>query len=170
MDKEFYMDESMEKHPHGIMRRKDREITDRAEIDAIIRSANLMRIALVDGDMPFLVPVFYAFEDSTIYFHSAQAGTKIELIKRNNNVCFEISIDNGIIESDEPCDFEAQHRTVIGIGKAIFVEDEAEKIRALGLIVAHFSQKKFEYPKANLDRTSVIRIDIESIKGKKHGF
>ena len=163
------MSDSTEKHPHGMMRRKDREITDRTEIDSIISSTNLMRIALVDGNMPFLVPVFYAFDGSSLYFHSAQAGTKIEILKQNNNVCFEISIDNGFIVSDEPCDFEAKHRTVIGIGKAVFIENEAEKIKALDLIVAHFSEKTFEYPKTNLDRTAVIRIDIESIKGKKHG-
>jgi uncharacterized protein len=164
------MSDSAEKHPQPMMRRKDREITDLTEIYAIIKSANLMRIALVDGAMPFLVPVFYASDGSALYFHSAQAGTKIDILKRNNNVCFEISIDQGFIESDEPCDFEAKHRTVIGFGKAVFIEDEAEKIKALDLIVAHFSKKKFEYPKTNLNRTAVIRIDIESIKGKKHGF
>jgi len=157
-------------HPHGLMRRKDREITDRTEIDEIIKATNLMHIALVDGDMPFLVPVFYAFDGTALYFHSAQSGSKIEILKRNNNVCFEISIDNGFIESEEPCDFEAKHRTVIGIGKAVFVEDTADKIKALDLIVAHFTKKKFEYPKTNLDRTAVIRIDIVSVKGKKHGM
>jgi nitroimidazol reductase NimA-like FMN-containing flavoprotein (pyridoxamine 5'-phosphate oxidase superfamily) len=157
-------------HPHGLMRRKDREITDRTEIDEIIKATNLMHIALVDGDMPFLVPVFYAFNGTALYFHSAQAGSKIEILKRNNNVCFEISIDNGFIASDEPCDFEAKHRTVIGLGKAVFVEDTADKIQALDLIVAHFTDKKFTYPKTNLDRTAVIRIDIVSIKGKKHGM
>ena len=164
------MQESTNHHPHGLMRRKDREITDRTEIDAIINATNLMHIALVDGNMPFLVPVFYAFDGTALYFHSAQAGSKIEILKRNNNVCFEISIDNGFIESDEPCDFEAKHRTVIGIGKAVFVEDAADKIKALDLIVAHFTEKKFEYPKTNLDRTAVIRIDIVSVKGKKHGM
>jgi uncharacterized protein len=164
------MHESTEGHPNGAMRRKDREITDLAEIKEIIGSARLMRIALVDGDMPFLVPVFYCFDGTSLYFHSAHAGTKIDIMKRNNNVCFEISIDQGIIESDVACDFEAKHRTVIGIGKAVFVKDDAEKIKALDLIVAHFSDKKFEYPKANLSRTEVIRIDIVSVKGKKHGF
>lgn len=155
--------------PHGPMRRKDREITDRNEMEAIIKATNLLHMALVDGDMPFLVPVFYAFDGSSLYFHSAQSGSKIEILKRNNNVCFEISIDNGFIESDEPCDFEARHRTVIGTGKASFVEDEADKIKALDLIVAHFTDKKFAYPKSNLDRTAVIRIEITSLKGKKHG-
>lgn len=164
------MQGSVEGYPHGMMRRKDREITDRKEIDAIIRAEKLMRIALVDDNVPFLVPVFYAFDGTALYFHSAQAGKKIEILKRNNNVCFEISVDHGIIESDAACDFEAKHRTVIGIGKAVFIEDEAEKRKALDLIVAHFSDKKFGYPKENLNHTAVIRIDINSVKGKKHGF
>ena len=164
------MQERKTEHPHGAMRRKDREMTDRAEIDAVIRSAHLMRIALVDGDKPFLVPVFYAFDGTALYFHSAQAGTKIEIMKRNNRICFEMSSDHGIIENEIACDFEARHRTVIGFGRVSFVADQAEKVKVLDMIVARFSEKKFEYPKANLGRTAVIRIDIESIKGKKHGF
>lgn len=159
-----------EGHPHGAMRRKDREITDRLEIDTIIFSAHIMHLALSDNNIPFLVPLFYAYDGTALYFHSSRAGTKIEIIRRNNNVCFEISVDHGIIESGSPCDFEAKHRTVIGVGKAVFVENEAEKIKALDLIVANLSDKKFEYPKANLNRTAVIRIDIDSVKGKKHGF
>jgi nitroimidazol reductase NimA-like FMN-containing flavoprotein (pyridoxamine 5'-phosphate oxidase superfamily) len=153
---------------HGKMRRKDREITDRSEIDAIIRSAKVMRIALADGDMPFLVPVFYAYDGTALYFHSAHAGAKIEIMKRNNNICFEISIDHSIIENEVACDFEARHRTVIGIGKAVFVQDEAEKLKALDSIVALFSEKTFEY--TNFRGATVVRIDIGSVKGKKHGF
>jgi nitroimidazol reductase NimA-like FMN-containing flavoprotein (pyridoxamine 5'-phosphate oxidase superfamily) len=151
------------------MRRKDREITNRQELDAIIQSAKVMHLALADDNIPFLVPVFYAYDGTSLYFHSAQTGTKIDILKRNNKVCFEISIAHGVIESDMACDFEAQHRTVIGFGKATFVEDEAEKVKALDMVVARFSDKEFEYPKANLNRTAVLRIDIESIKGKQYG-
>jgi hypothetical protein len=164
------MHESSEGHPHGAMRRKDREITDRAEIDEIVRSAKVMHLALADNNIPFLVPVFYAYDGTALYFHSARVGTKIEIMKRNNNVCFEISVDHGVIESDTACDFEAKHRTVIGFGKAAFVEEEVEKIKALDMIVAQFSNKRFEYSKTNLNSAAVIRIDIKSIKGKKHGF
>ncbi len=164
------MHDVSEGHPHAAMRRKEREITGRAEIDAVIRSAKVMHLALADNNIPFLVPVFYAYDGMALYFHSARAGTKIEILKRNNNVCFEISIDHGVIESGMACDFEAKHRTVIGFGKAIFVESEVEKIKALDMIVAQFSDKKFEYPKTNLNSAAVIRIDIESIKGKKCGF
>lgn len=91
----------------------------------------------------------------------------MEILRRNNNLCFEITVDNAFIESDAACDFEAKHRTIIGTGKARLVEDEAAKTRGIDLIVAHFLGKKFTYLQANLNSTAVIRIDIESIKGKK---
>lgn len=163
------MQNNMPSHPHGTMRRKEREITNREEIDEILGLAKVMHLALSDNNMPFLVPVFFAYDGTSIYFHSAKAGTKIEILKKNNNVCFEISIDNGVVESDMACDFEAKHRTVIGFGKAEFVESEEEKIHALNKIVALFTDKKFEFPEGNLNATAVIRIQIDSIKGKKHG-
>ncbi|MDR3340902.1 MAG: pyridoxamine 5'-phosphate oxidase family protein [Candidatus Symbiothrix sp.] len=165
---EFIQDKTP--HPHSMMRRKEREITDRKEIDEIVYSAKVMHLALSDQNTPFLVPVFYTYNGSSIYFHSAKAGTKIEILKRNNKVCFAISIDHGVIESDTACDFEAKHRTVIGFGKAVFVENEEEKIEALNRIVGLFTDKEFEFPKGNLNATALIRIDIDLIKGKKHGF
>jgi uncharacterized protein len=164
------MEKEMTAHLHGTMRRKEREITDRKEIDDILRLGKVLHLALSDHNIPFLVPVFYTYNGKFLYFHSAKAGTKIDIIKSNHHVCFEISIDHGIVESDIACDFEAKHRTVIGFGKAEFVEDEEEKIMALDGIVAKFTDKKFEYPKGNLNATAIIRIDILSLKGKKHGI
>ncbi len=160
----------MNQQPHGAMRRKEREITDRAEIDAILGSSKVMYLGLADQDIPFVVPVFFAYDGTSIYFHSAGAGTKIEILKRNPKVCFVVSVDQGFIESDKACDFEAKHRTVIGFGSANFIEDNVEKILVLDRIVALFSDRHFEYPKSNLHQTTVIRIDVHSLKGKKHGY
>ncbi len=164
------MNDVQDFRPHGPLRRKEREIVDRAEIDAVIHSDRVMHLALADGHTPFLVPVFYAYDGEALYFHSANAGTKIDILKRNNKVCFSISMDHGVLESGEACDFEARHRTVIGFGRAFFVEDEAAKIKALDLIVARFSEKRFAYQKGNLNRVAVVRIEIVSLTGKKHGL
>lgn len=157
-------------HPHGPMRRRDREITDRAEIDEIIRTTQVMHLALADGPNPFVVPLFFAYDGTAIYFHSASQGTKIEILKRNNNVCVEFSQPHGVIPNEIPCDFEARHRTVIATGKAIFVTDAQEKADALDKIVARFTSQKFTYPPGNFSQTTVVRIVLDSVKGKKHGY
>lgn len=152
------------------MRRKDREITDRAEIDAILHAAKFMHLALADDNVPFLVPLFYAYDGRVLYFHSARSGTKIEILKRNNRVCFCVSLVEEVLDNEVACDFEVKHRTAIGTGRAAFVEDAEEKRRALDAIVARFTTKKFAYPAANFAVTTVVRIEIDSLKGKKHGF
>lgn len=156
--------------PFGAMRRKEREITSRDEIDEILASSTVMNLALCDNNIPFLVPLFFAYDGTAIYFHSACMGTKMDILSRNNAVCFEVSVDQGVIESDQACDFEAKHRTVIGFGKASLIEEMAEKVKVLDLIVARFTDRKFPYPQGSLDNTAVVRIDIDAIKGKKHGF
>ena len=152
------------------MRRRSREITDRAEIDAILASDKVLHLALARDNVPFLVPVFYGFDGKALYVHSASAGTKIEILKTNNRVCFEVTTENGVVTAEAACDFEAKHRTVIGFGRASFVDDVAEKTRALDLIVSRFTDRKFDYPAEKLGITKVIRIDIDSIKGKAYGF
>ncbi|WP_211922055.1 pyridoxamine 5'-phosphate oxidase family protein [Desulfolutivibrio sulfodismutans] len=157
-------------HPHGPMRRKDREITDRAAIDDIIRNGRVMHLGLCQDNVPFVVPLFYAYDGQCLYFHSARAGTKIGIMKKNPVVCFEILDFQGIIDDDAPCDFEARHRTAIGLGTAVFLEDETEKIAALNLIVARFSARSFVFPKTKLGGTTVVKIEITSVKGKTHGL
>ena len=162
------MNQQPMEHPHGAMRRKDREITDRAEIDAIIHTGRIMHLALADNNVPFVVPVCYAYDGAALFFHSAKAGTKIEILKRNPVVCFEITGDHGVIESESACGFEISHRTVIGFGRAVFIEDETEKTDALNRIVARFTDKVFAYQPESLARTAVVRIDITSVNGKKN--
>ncbi|PWC15815.1 pyridoxamine 5'-phosphate oxidase family protein [Brenneria roseae subsp. americana] len=162
---------SAEKYcPHGDMRRDDREITDALEIEQIIQASRVMYLALSSDDIPFVVPVFYAWDGRAFYFHSARSGTKIDIMKRNNKASFVISVDQGVIEDAMVCNFEARHRTVIGFGEVVFVDDEQEKITALNRIVKRFTTRPSGFPTANLRATQVIRLDILSLKGKKHGF
>lgn len=123
------------------------EVTDRAAIDAVLTAGKVLYLALCDEDTPFLVPVFYAFAGDVLYFHGARVGTKMSILKRNPKLCFAVSLDQGVVESENACDFEAAHRTVVGLGRASVVEDEAEKIAALDRSVARFTDRKFDYPK-----------------------
>lgn len=157
-------------HPHGEMRRDEREITDPQQIDALLRGERVMYIALSQQNVPFMVPVFYVWNGTALYFHSARSGTKIRILKENSAVCFAVSQYEGVIEDDIACDFEARHRTVIGLGNACFVDDDAEKLAMLHQLMGRFTDKKFTFPEANLKATQVIRIDITSMKGKQHGF
>jgi nitroimidazol reductase NimA-like FMN-containing flavoprotein (pyridoxamine 5'-phosphate oxidase superfamily) len=152
------------------MRRKDKELTDRAAIDAIISRARVCRIGLCDEGIPYIVPMCFGYEDDAIYLHCAREGRKIDFIRNNPTVCFEFDIDAEVKKSDKPCSFSMKYRSVMGYGEAAFVEDPEGKSKALGIIMRQYDQGHFSYPDESLKNIAVIRIAITEITGKKSGY
>lgn len=151
------------------MRRKDLEITDMKEIEAILNQAFVCHLGLVYEDTPYVVPLNYAYHNGAVYIHSANVGRKINLIRENNTVCFQMEIYNPEIRkpSDKACDFGTSYKSVIGIGKAVILTDNEEKTEGLKAILKRFDPRDFKFSDEDLDLTTVIRIDITELSAKK---
>lgn len=152
------------------MRRKDREITDIALTEDIIRNSMVCRLGMSRDDQPYVVPLCFAYSDKTLYFHSAGEGLKLEILQQNPNVCVEFDIDQEVIQGDKPCKWSMQYRSVIGFGKASFVEDLEEKRKGLDAIIKHYSGRSFEYVESAIESTCIIKVEIESMTGKNSIF
>jgi nitroimidazol reductase NimA-like FMN-containing flavoprotein (pyridoxamine 5'-phosphate oxidase superfamily) len=85
------------------MRREDREIIDYLEIESILHNAIVCRIGLAGGDEPYIVPLCFGYEDRTIYLHSALAGKKISMLKKNSRCCFEVDQCDNLVHGERPC-------------------------------------------------------------------
>jgi len=149
------------------MRRKEKEIREMATIEAIIREAQVCRLAMVDQDKPYVVPLSFGYDGSHIYFHSALEGRKIELLRKNPHVCFEFDQVIKLIKHKEACEWGISFKSVIGEGRAFLVEDLTEKTHALGVIMAQYSKRAFEFSKSSLEKTAVIKVVIDQITGKQ---
>ena len=149
------------------MRRADREITSRAEIEEIIRRSLVCRLALADENHPYIVPLCFGYKDNVLYFHSAGQGKKIDIIKKNSRVCFEFDIDSEVIKADKACEWGMQYKSVVGFGQASFLEDYESKRRALDIIMKQYSGESSTYPEAKLKHTVIIKVDIEHMTGKR---
>lgn len=153
-----------------MVRRTDREIKDAAAIRAIMEEALVCRIGLSDNGMPYVVPMNYGIGESCLYLHCAAEGRKLDILRRNDCVCFEMDLLREIKPGVESCGWGALYESVIGFGRAVIVEMPAEKRTALDRIMEHCGAKgPFSYPDETLARTAVIRIDIESVTGKRRG-
>lgn len=149
------------------MNRKDREITDIEEIEKIINNAKLIRVAVCENNRPYIVPLNFGYKEKCIYVHSSKKGMKIDILKKNNNVSFEVDSDHKLVLSDKACDFSMTYKSVIGFGKAYFISNLTQKKQALDIIMAHYSNGIFDYSQEQLEKICIIRIDIESMTGKK---
>lgn len=153
------------------MRRKDREVTDFAEIVKIMEKCEIVRLGLADGEFPYIVPVNFAFTvgggQVELYIHGAMAGRKYELLRKNPVCSFEMDIPLKMECLYEKKDVTMRYQSVMGRAKAEFLEGD-EKQRALdGIIMArHEETKKFEYNKSALARTAVVRLTVLEITAK----
>jgi nitroimidazol reductase NimA-like FMN-containing flavoprotein (pyridoxamine 5'-phosphate oxidase superfamily) len=152
------------------MRRADREIADRMEIEDVLRRSTVCRLAMIDAGRPYLVPLCFGYDAGVLYFHSAPVGKKIDLLKKNRNVCFEFDADTMAVPAETPCGWTMRYRSVVGSGTAGFVEDPDEKRAALDVIMRQYAEGKHVYSDASLRKTAVIKVEIREISGKKSGF
>jgi len=152
------------------VRKKDLEIKDKSIIESILNKADVCRIAVSENDIPYIIPVNFGYKDDCLYIHCAPEGKKIEILKKNNHICFEVDIDHEFIESDRPCHFSMKYRSVIGFGEAFIIESSEEKKEALDIIVGHYTGGSHEYPEDIVKYVTVIRVDIDNMTGKQSGY
>jgi len=84
-------------------------------------------------------------------------------------VCFEVDIERELIKGEAACEWGMKYKSVIGFGKAVFVEDAESKRKALDVIMKQYAEGTFEYPANALENIVVIKVEIESMTGKKSG-
>jgi hypothetical protein len=149
------------------MRRKEKQITTRAEIEAVIRKALVCRLAMVDDGRPYIVPLCFGYQDNTLFFHSAKEGKKLDILKKNKNVCFEFDVDTELKKGQTACDWGMMYQSVIGFGEASLVEDLSAKRSALDIIMRQYAEGTFTYTDAVVESTTIIRVAIVHMTGKR---
>lgn len=127
------------------------------------------RLATVGPDnRPYITPVNYVYEEDAVFIHGGFSGRKIDNIRANSSVCFEISSRGNLYISEKACGFSMRYWSIIVEGKAEEVADPAVKKMAIGSFMEKYG-RGFEFTPAtdeDIEKVNVIRINIEKISGK----
>lgn len=152
------------------MRRKDREITDFNEMIEIIKKCDVCRIALNDGDVPYIVPLNFGLdvqgEQVFLYFHSAAEGKKLDLIARNNRAAFEMDCDHKFILYEERMSCTMGYASVMGHGIIEAVPEE-EKYEALKILMRQYHAEEFPFNTDPMKVTTVLKMTVTDMTGKR---
>jgi nitroimidazol reductase NimA-like FMN-containing flavoprotein (pyridoxamine 5'-phosphate oxidase superfamily) len=153
------------------MRRGDKQIKSKKEVEKVLQEAKILRISFSEDNRPYLVPMNFGYQDNCIYLHSAPEGKKIDILLKNNRVCFEVDIQTEVVEDSKPCNWGMRYLSVIGFGRAQFLDDIEDKKDAFEVIMKKYSsQRSFEYPEADLKGVTIMKIEIDRMTGKKSGY
>lgn len=155
------------------MRRKDREVSGIDELLGIIRECKVCRLGMADGGVPYVVPLNFGYEyrDAALvlYFHGAGEGKKMDMLKKNSRVCFEMDCGHELTVGEQACDYGFNYASIIGFGTVEFLEGKEEKIRGLNLLMRRQTgeDRDFAYGEAALEAVTVFRLRADSFTGKR---
>lgn len=151
------------------MSHPERLTADREVVADIISRSMVCRLGLCDGGRPYVVPMAFGFSDGALFFHTAPRGRKIDILRRNPNVCCEFDVDVRLVAHPEKaCRWTFEYASVIADGRAVELAGDADRAAGLNAIMRQYSGRDWEYPPAAMAETAVWRVDIDSLTGKRH--
>ncbi len=147
----------------------EKEILKVSAIEEIIKKALICRLGLSDGENPYIVPLSFGYKDKTLYFHSAAKGKKIDIMRKNPRVCFEIDINSKIIKAEDACKWDIRYQSVIGYGKAVLLQNTDEKREALKIIMSQYSDRTHHFIEKKVQKAAVVKVEIVGMTGRQSG-
>ena len=152
------------------MTKRELQITDENRIRAILDTAKVLRLGLAVDNEPYVVPMNYGYtmEDGklVLYLHSAVRGKKLDMLRTNPNVFFEMDCGLTPVEGEKPCQYGLSYSSVMGRGKAEIVEDAEEKMQAMSVLMKTQTGKDFSFNESLVSIVAVIRIDVAEYSAK----
>ena len=140
----------------------------------ILDHTDVIRLAMNNGDFPYIIPVNFGYELTSnnqliFYIHGAKVGTKVELIRQNPLVSFELDTKHQLITVEKACKYSFNYASVIGNVYVTFIEEPSEKIEALQIRMNKVAPNKtFSFTEGDIRPIIVIKIEVQAYTAKKH--
>ncbi len=144
---------------------------DPALVADILDRAEVLHLALVDGDGPYCVTFTSPLHARPINSHPAPGAPTPRALGTGAPVAFAAEVDLEIKRGERACQWGWRFRGVHGRGLPRFVDDPGEKRRGLGLIMRKYAgSDDFPYDEKILAQTAVVAIDIEEATARLKGY
>ena len=152
------------------MTKRERQVTDEAQILEILDKSKVLHLGLAVDNEPYVVPMNYGYtmEEGklVVYMHSALRGKKLDMIRANPKVFFEMDCDWLPFEGEKPCQYGLSYSSVMARGTASIVEDVEEKKMAMSLLMKTQTEKDFSFEDRLVSVVTVVRIDVAEYTAK----
>lgn len=154
------------------MRRSDREVTNIEDIEEIIKKCDVCRLALANDNIPYIIPMNFGYTLSegklALYFHCANVGKKLDMIRINSNACFEMDCSHKLITGETACDYSMEYESIIGNGIISIIKDNDHKSMALNTIMKKYSAiENAIYEDKMLNAVTVFVLEAADFSAKR---
>jgi nitroimidazol reductase NimA-like FMN-containing flavoprotein (pyridoxamine 5'-phosphate oxidase superfamily) len=153
-----------------VVREPDRAVYDREAVYRILDEGFLCHVGFSVDGQPFVIPTSYGRKDASLYIHGSAASRMLRQMKDGVPVCVTVTLLDGLVLARSIFNHSMNYRSVVVLGKAVLVDDLAEKLEALRVLSEHILPGRWDEVREPNDReikaTSVLRVPIEEFSAK----
>ena len=148
------------------IRRKDRMLDNEKAMNLLETGEYGFLAMCGENGYGYGVPLNYAVDGKSLYFHCATEGFKLDSIRQNNRVSFCVTGRTKVL----PAQFSTAYESALVFGRISDRLSEEERRKALNLLAAKYSpdftEVSKEYISRTFSQTNVLRLDVEHLSGK----
>lgn len=154
------------------MNLRPRMLSKKEELERIIHESQVCYLGMSSDDNPYVLPMNFAYESGALYLHAAPEGYKLEILKKNPNVCANFNTGNELFHRHKEvgCSWGMKFKSVDLFGTAVFVEDYDEKYRIMQLFMMKYSGEPYEFSEPSIRNVAIIRVEASRMTGKVYGY
>lgn len=147
-------------------------IESKEQIDEIINSCDTCFLGVIDPEnKPYVIPMNFGYHDNYIYLHGAGFGKLIDCLKLNPEACITFCTPPELAYQDVhmACSYRMKGKSVVARGIIEFVIDMDQKVDALNITMANYTDHKFAYNTPAVRNVEVYRMKIDELTAKEFG-
>jgi len=153
-----------------VRRRAQRGRYDRASVHAILDEALVCHVGFVIDGQPYVIPTAHARVGETLYLHGSAANQMLRRLADEVAVCVTVTLVDGVVLARSAFHHSMNYRSVVALGPAHAVRDEAEKLAALHALVEHVAPGRWSDARppsaAELAQTLVLALPLAEVSAK----
>ena len=153
-----------------VQRLPDRGKYDSETVFKILDEAFVCHVGFAVDGQPFVIPTNYARVGEKLYIHGSAASRMLKTLTGGIPVCVTVTLVDGLVMARSAFHHSVNYRSVVALGRAVLVEDPAEKMRALELFTNHVAPGRWDEVRVPTDLelkgTTVMSLDLKEVSAK----
>jgi len=153
-----------------VRRHPERGRYEREVIDAILDEGLVCHLGVTYDGRPHVIPTMYARNGDVVYVHGAMANRALAELRQGGTAALVVTLLDGLVMARSAFHHSMNYRSVVVIGAAVEVLDEAEKLTAMKALVEQVAAGRWaetRHPNpAELKSTVILAIRLDEASAK----
>ena len=142
-------------------------IESRDEMERLLVEERVGYLGMSVDGKPYVIPLTYGYSEGKIIFHCALKGSKLDIIRKNANVCFTVSRHFGeMVSHPQGAECHINSDSIICYGKARIIDNIEERCKVLNIFNRCLRQNAREITLEEVKHCNAVEIVIDELTGR----